>query len=150
MSAAEAGPAAAVTEPGKCNRIVYIGRDKHVIKQKWRLNGGVGGEVRLETKLVNRKNPNNRTSNKMLAAVANTEEALSVKAIEMANSILKNRRDRFLKAQRGASGSNSSSGSRRNTDTELADPVIEALRGGGRTRSGVATNKPDEQEVRQG
>ena len=57
--------------------------------------------MRLETKLVDRKNPN-RTSNKMLAAVANTEEALSVKAIEMANRILKNRRDRFLKAQRGA------------------------------------------------
>ena len=149
MSAAEAGPAAAVTEPGKCNRIVYIGRDKHVIEHKWRLNGGVGGEVRLETKLVDRKNPN-RTSNKMLAAIANTEEALSVKAIEMVNSIRKKRRDRFLKAQRGAGGSSSSSGPRRNADMELADPVIEALRGGGRTRSGVATNKPDEQEVRQG
>ena len=149
MSTAEAEPAAAVTEPGKCNRIVYIGRDKHVIEHKWRLNGGVGDEVRLETKLVDRKNPN-RTSNKMLAAVANTEEALSVKAIEMANSILKNRRDRFLKAQRGAGSSSSSSGSRRNADMELADPVIEALRGGGRTRSGVATNKPDEQEVKQG
>ena len=129
MSAAEAGPAAAVTEPGKCSRIVYIGREKNVIEHKWRLNGGVGGEMRLETKLVDRKNPN-RTSNKMLAAVANTEKALSVKAIEMASSILKNRRDRFLKAQRGAGGSSSRSGPRRNADMELVDPVIEALRGG--------------------
>ena len=30
----------------------------------------------------------------------------------------------------------------------LADPVITAVRGGGRTQSGVATNMPDEQEVR--
>ena len=68
----------------------------------------------------------------------------------MAKNNLKNRRDWFLKAQRGAGGSSSSGGSRRNADMELADPVIEALRGGGRTRSGVATNNPDEQEVRQG
>ncbi|CAM9744043.1 unnamed protein product, partial [Ascophyllum nodosum] len=65
----------------------------------------------------------------------------------MAHSILKNKRDRFLKAQQGKAGGSSSSGTRRNADTEVADPVITALRGGGRTRSGVASNKPDEQET---
>ena len=146
MSAAQAGPAAAVTKPGKCDRIVFRGRDTHAIKYNWRLDSAARGEVLLVTELVDSRNPN-RASNTVQAFVADTKDALSSKAAEMAHSILKNKRDRFLKAQQGKAGGSSSSGTRRNADTEVADPVITALRGGGRTRSGVASNKPDEQEV---
>ncbi|CAM9515640.1 unnamed protein product [Ascophyllum nodosum] len=61
MSAAQNGPAAAVAKPGKCDHIVFLGRDTYVIKHNWRLDGA-RGEVLLVTKLVDSRNPN-RTSN---------------------------------------------------------------------------------------
>ena len=106
MSAAQAGPAAAVTKPSKCDRIVFFGRDTHVIKHNWRLDAA-RGEVLLVTKLVDSRNPN-RASNAVQAFVANTENALSSKAAKMACSILKNKRDRFLMAQQGKAGGSSS------------------------------------------
>ena len=48
MSAAQNGPAAAVTKPGKCDHIVFLGRDTYVIKHNWRLDGAPG-EVLLVT-----------------------------------------------------------------------------------------------------
>ena len=138
MSAPDAGPAAAVTKPGNCDRIVFIGKEKHVIKHSWRLHS-VPGKVRLVTNLIDNRH-RSRPSNTVQAVVTNTEEALSSKAAEMAHSILQHKRDQFLKAQQGRTGGRSSSGTRRNADVELTDPVITALRGGGRTQSGVAKN----------
>ena len=51
MSAPGAGSAAAVTKSGNCDSIVFIGKDKHVIKYSWRLHS-VPGKVRLVTKLI--------------------------------------------------------------------------------------------------
>ena len=51
MNASDAGSAAAVTKPGNCDRIVFIGKDKHVVKHSWRLHS-VPGKVRLVTKLI--------------------------------------------------------------------------------------------------
>ena len=39
-----AGSTAAVTKPGKCDRIIFLGRDTHVIKFNWRLDAARGGE----------------------------------------------------------------------------------------------------------
>ncbi|CAM9145967.1 unnamed protein product [Pylaiella littoralis] len=118
MNSAGAGSAAPVTKPGNCERIVFIGKDKHVIKHTWRLSAA-RGEVLLTTALANSKNPN-RASNKAQAFVANDEDILSSKAAEMAHSVLKNKRDLFLKTRQGKAGgsSSSSSGSRRNADIE--------------------------------
>ena len=51
MSARDARSAAAVTKPGNCDRIVFNGKDKHVMKHSWRLHF-VPGKVRLVTKLI--------------------------------------------------------------------------------------------------
>ena len=100
-------------------------------------------KVRSVTKLIDNRH-RNRPSNTVQAVVTNTEEALSSKPAKMPHSILQhNKRKQFLKAQQGRAGGRSSSGTRRNVDVELADPAITALRGGGRTRSGVVTNMPD-------
>ena len=109
MSAPDAGSAAAVTKPGNCDRIVFIGKDKHVIKHSWRIHS-VPGKVRLVTKLIDNRH-RNRPSNTVQAVVTNTEEALSSKAAEMARSILQHKRDQFLKVQQGWAGGRSSSGS---------------------------------------
>ena len=57
MSASGAGSAAVVKKPGNCDRIVFIGKDKHVIKHNWRLHYGPG-KVRLVTKLVDNRHRN--------------------------------------------------------------------------------------------
>ena len=44
MSAAQTGSAAAVTKPGKCDRIVFFGRNTHVIKYNSRLDPARGGK----------------------------------------------------------------------------------------------------------
>ena len=51
MSAPDAGSAAAVTKPGNCDRIVFIGKDKYVIKHSWRPHS-VPGKVWLVRKLI--------------------------------------------------------------------------------------------------
>ncbi|CAB1103076.1 unnamed protein product [Ectocarpus sp. CCAP 1310/34] len=109
MSAAEVGPAAAVSKPGKCERILWLGNQPR-------------GEVLLITTLVDKKSPN-RSSNKLL----------------------KNKRERWEKA-RGRSGGSSSSGggAKTNADREVADPVMAAFRGCGRTRYGVTISEPAE------
>ncbi|CAB1103201.1 unnamed protein product [Ectocarpus sp. CCAP 1310/34] len=145
MSTAAPGPAPAVTKPGKCQRIVFIGSTRYLVEHKWRFDAA-RNKVRLETKFVNKKSPN-RPSDKETRYVENTEEAVSSEALEMADRVLKKKRDVFLRENGGdAGGSSSGKKRRRNADDELADPVIVALRGGGRTRSGVETGKPDEQE----
>ena len=55
-----------------------------------------------------------------------------------------------MKTPEGKAGGRSRGGNNRNADGQVADPVITASRlgSGRRTRSGVETNQPDEQEVR--
>ncbi|CAM9775752.1 unnamed protein product, partial [Ectocarpus sp. 13 AM-2016] len=86
--------------------------------------------------LVDKENPN-RLSNKRQVYVENIEESVTSTALEMAHSVLKNKRERWEKAQGHSSSSSSGGGARRNADREVADPVMAALRGGGRTRSRV-------------
>ncbi|CAB1098401.1 unnamed protein product [Ectocarpus sp. CCAP 1310/34] len=95
MSAAEAGPAAAVSKPGKCERMLWLGGRKHVIQHKWRPNNS-RGEVLLITTLVDKKSPN-RPSNQQQVFVDNTEEGVASKALEMAHTVLKNKRERHNK-----------------------------------------------------
>ena len=61
MSAPDAGSEAAVTKPGNCDRIVFIGKDKHAIKHSWRLHS-VPGKVRLATKLIDNRHRNRPSS----------------------------------------------------------------------------------------
>ncbi|CAM9723184.1 unnamed protein product [Ectocarpus sp. 12 AP-2014] len=135
MSAAGAGPVAPVSKPGKCERILCLGKEKHVIRHEWRLNKG-SEEVLLTTTLVDKKTPN-RPTNKHQVYVENTEESVTSKALEMAHSVLKNKRERWEKAQGHSSSSSSGGGATRNADREVADPVMAALREGRRTRSRV-------------
>ena len=144
MSSAGGGPAPAVSKPENCKREVVIDLTTHVIMHSWRPKTGRGLE--LITTLVDSKHKN-RPSNKM-TFVENTEHALSSAAAEMAHKVLKNRRDRFLKIQEGNTGGSSSGGRRRHADVEVADPVMAALRGGKRTRSGVVTSQREERKVR--
>lgn len=53
----------------------------------------------LVTALVDQRDPN-RTSNKEQAYLENIQEALSSKAAEMAASVLKNKRELFLRVQK--------------------------------------------------
>ena len=57
MSAHDAGSAAVETKPGNGDRIVFIGKNKHVIKHSWRLHS-VPGKVRLVTKLIDNRHRN--------------------------------------------------------------------------------------------
>ncbi|CAM9114515.1 unnamed protein product [Pylaiella littoralis] len=145
MSAAEAGPAAAVSKPGKCERMLWLGDQKHVIQYEWRPDNS-RREVLPITILVDKKSPN-RPSNKQQVFVDNTEESVASKVLEMAHRVLKNKRERWEKAH-GRSGRSSSSssggGARRNADREVADPVMAALRGCGRPLSGVTISEPAE------
>ena len=70
MSAPDAGSAAAVTKPSNCDRIVFIEKEKYVIKHSWRLHS-VPGKVQLVTKLIDNKHQN-RPSNTVrgLAGIA--------------------------------------------------------------------------------
>ena len=105
--------------------------------------------VELTTVLIHSKK-NGRPMDTMTTFVKNTESSLSSGAEEMAYKILKNKRDWFMKTTAGKAGGRSRGGNRRNADGQVVGPVITALRlGSGRgTRSGVETNRPDEQEVR--
>ena len=145
MSSAGAS-AAAVLKSGKCERKVVIGPTTHVVMHSWRPKAERG--VELSTVLIHSKK-NGRPVDTMTTFVENTESALSSGA-EMACKILKNKRDWFMKTPAGKAGGRSRGGNRRNADGQVADPVITALRlgSGRRTRSGVETNQPDEQEVR--
>lgn len=137
MSAAAGGRAAAVsTSPGFCTRDVAIGSKSHVIEHTWRPGGE--GKVLMTTALIDAKNNKRRINQKQRFVDAN-EAALSLEAARMADEVLKSKRDWYNRTQAKAGGSSSSSGKRRNADLELADPVITALRGIGRTRSGAAT-----------
>lgn len=139
MSAAADSQAVAVVKPGHCKREVLIGKKKHVVKHSWRIHVC---EVELVTTLLGEKYPH-RTLNKKTSYVMNTEEALSSKGEEMAECVLKNRRDQFMRLQQqqqqtGGRGSSSKSsgtrGSKRKTssaDSGVACPIISALRGGG-------------------
>ena len=61
MSAPDAGSAAAVTKPGNCDRsIVFVGKDKHVIKHSCWLHS-VPGKVRLVTTLIDNRHRNARS-----------------------------------------------------------------------------------------
>ncbi|CAM9281710.1 unnamed protein product [Laminaria digitata] len=138
MSAAADSQAVAVVKPGHCKREVLIGKKKHVVKHSWRIHVC---EVELVTTLLGEKYPH-RTLNKKTSYVMNTEEALSSKGEEMAECVLKNRRDQFMRLQQqqqtGGRGSSSKSsgtrGSKRKTssaDSGVTCPIISALRGGG-------------------
>ena len=69
MSARDAGSAAAMTKPGNCDRIVFFGKDKYVIRHSWRLRS-VPGKVRLVTKLIDNRH-RNRPSSTVQAVVTN-------------------------------------------------------------------------------
>ncbi|CAB1118945.1 unnamed protein product [Ectocarpus sp. CCAP 1310/34] len=58
----EAGAAAAVSKPGKCERMLWLGNQTHIIQHEWRPDNS-RGEVLLITTLVDKKCPN-RSSNK--------------------------------------------------------------------------------------
>lgn len=135
MSTAADGGAVAVTKPGHCKREVLIGKKKHVVKHSWRIHVC---EVELVTTLLGEKYPH-RTLNKKTSYVMNTEEALSSKGEEMAECVLKNRRDQFMRIQQqqqqtGGRGSSSTRGSKKSktsADSGVVCPIISALRGGG-------------------
>lgn len=154
MSTAADCGAVAVTKPGHCRREVLIGKKKHVVKHSWRIHMC---EVELVTTLLGEKYPH-RILNKKTSYVMNTEEALSSKGEEMAECVLKNRRDQFMRLQQqrlqqtGGRGntrksrSNRSSNSKTNADTGVVCPIISALRSGGevagKTCSEVMTKPP--------
>ena len=146
MSSAGA-PAAVVLKPGKCERKVVIGPTTHVVMHSWRPKAERG--VELTTVLMHSKK-NGRPVDTMTTFVENTESALSSGAQETTYKILKNKRDWFIKTPAAKAGGRSRGGNRRNADGQVADPVITALwlGSGRRTRSGVETNQPDEEEVR--
>ncbi|CAM9549163.1 unnamed protein product [Pylaiella littoralis] len=146
MSSAQAGPAAAglvaaVTKPGECERTVLLGKDKHVVKLSWRPVSERG--VLVTATLVDSKHKK-RSSQTYSGYAKNTEEAVSEKAKELTDKVLKNKRERWQKAQQRSGGGSSSRGVRRTADSAVADPVIMALRSGGRTRSRVVTTQPAE------
>ena len=59
MSSPDAGSTAVMTKPANCNRIVFVGKDKHVIKHSWRLRYySVPGKVRSVTKLIDNRHRN--------------------------------------------------------------------------------------------
>ncbi|CAN0266038.1 unnamed protein product, partial [Ectocarpus sp. 12 AP-2014] len=138
---AAAGLAAAVTKPGGCERTVLLGKDKHVVKLSWRLVSERG--VLVTATLVDSKHKN-RSSQTYSGYAENSEEAVSEKAKELTDKVLKNKRERWQKAQQQSGGGSSSGGVRRTADSAVADPVIMALRGVGRTRSRVVTIQPTE------
>lgn len=157
MSATADGGAVAVTKPGHCKREVLIGKKIHVVKHSWRIHVC---EVELVTTLLGEKYPH-RTLNKKTSYVMNTEEALSSKGEEMAECVLKNRRDQFMRIQQqqqqqtGGRGSSSRISSSRSSKSKTsADssgvvcPIISALRGGGdvagKTFSEVVKKPPAE------
>ncbi|CAN0006474.1 unnamed protein product [Pylaiella littoralis] len=148
MSTAEAGPAAAsvpaaLTKAGACERTVLVGRDKHVVKHTWRYVPGRG--VLVVADLVDNKHKNRATQHASGCVSENiTEATVSKKAAELADKVLKNKRERWQKTQQQAGGG--SSGVRRKADSAVADPVIAALRGDGRTRSGLEMSQPAEPE----
>ncbi|CAM9826993.1 unnamed protein product [Ectocarpus fasciculatus] len=141
MSSAQAGLAAAVTKPGGCERTVLLGKDKHVVKLSWRLVSERG--VLVTATLVDSKHKKRRSQTHSGYA-KNTEEAVSEKAQELTDKVLKNKREQWQKAQQRSGCGSSSGGARRTADSAVADPVIMALRGGGRTRSRVVTIQPAE------
>ncbi|CBJ26142.1 hypothetical protein Esi_0021_0116 [Ectocarpus siliculosus] len=85
-----------------------------------------------------------RSSQTYSGYAKNTEEAVSEKAKELTDKVLKNKREQWQKAQQRSGGGSSSGGVRRTADSAVADPVIMALRSGGRTRSRVVTIQPAE------
>ncbi|CAM9708533.1 unnamed protein product [Ectocarpus sp. 4 AP-2014] len=145
MSSAEAGPAAAVTKSGGCERTVLLGNDKHVVKLSWRYVYERG--VLVTATLVDPKHKKRPSQTQSSYAKENTEEAVSKKAAELTEKVLKNKRELWQKARQRSGGGSSAGGVRRTADSAVADPVITALRGGGRTRSRVQTSQPAERET---
>ncbi|CAB1103341.1 unnamed protein product [Ectocarpus sp. CCAP 1310/34] len=146
MSSAKAGPAAAglaaaVTKPGACERTVLFGKDKHVVKLSWRLVSERG--VLVTATLVDSKHKNS-SSQTYSGYVKNTEEAVSEKAKELTDKVLKTKREQWQKAQQRSGGGSSSGGVGRTADSAVTNPVIMALRGVGRTLSRVVTIEPAE------
>lgn len=155
MSAAADISEIAVTKPGQCKREVLIGKKKHTVKHSWKIHVC---EVELVTTLVSEKPPH-RTLNKKTSYVINTEKALSSKAEEMSECVLKNRRDQFMRLGGGGSSSSSSKSkkSRKSAESEVpVCPIISALRSArhvaGKSSAGMANkppvDPPAKQEVR--
>ncbi|CAN0364905.1 unnamed protein product, partial [Ectocarpus sp. 13 AM-2016] len=99
--------------------------------------------VLVTATLVDSKHKN-RSSQTYSGYAKNSEEAVSEKATELTDKVLKNKRERWQKAQQQSGGGSSSGGVRRTADSAVADPVIMALRGVGRTRSRVVIIQPTE------
>lgn len=154
MSARYGGLGEPISKSGQCDREVYVGSDKRIVRHKWRLTTRHGEEgVRITTELLHKTN-HNRVLNKLEDTVENSQLALSVRGEEMAADVLQNTRDKYNKAQQqqpGGGGSSSGTTGKR-SDMEIFCPIMTALRGGlhsGRqTRSGTVTNQPAEREVR--
>ncbi|CAB1110583.1 unnamed protein product [Ectocarpus sp. CCAP 1310/34] len=68
MGAAGAGSAAPASKPGKCERMLWLGKVRHVVRHEWRLHTGSGEVLLLTTTLADKKNPN-RSSNKRQTAL---------------------------------------------------------------------------------
>ena len=144
MSSAGA-PAAAVLKPGKCERKVVIGPTTHVVMHSWRPKAERG--VELTTALMHIKK-NGRPVDTTITFVENTENALSSGAEEMAYKILKIKRDWFMKTPAGKAGGRNRGGNRRNTDGQVADPVITALRLGSGRRIDLVLKRTNQMSMR--
>ena len=96
MSDAVGGLAAEVLKPGNCLRDVYLGDHKYVIRHSWRPHT-LGGGVELTTMLLDSKGRSANT--KTLYYTDETYLALSSKGEEMAEVVLKNKRDWWNRQQ---------------------------------------------------
>ena len=129
------GDGPAITAPGKCERITYVGGRQFKVVQTWRLKAGRG--VELTTKLIDPKAGKG-------AAATNTgfseacEAALSKLAREKADEIMKGKREaarrRGVPQARGGGA-----------DNDMSCPVIAAIREsheGVTTRTTTSSAKP--------
>ena len=132
MSDADGGLAAEVSKPGNCSLDVYLGDHKYVIRHSWRPHT-LGGGVQLTTTLLDSKG---RSANTKTVYTDKTHLALSSKGEEMAEAVLKNKRDWWNRHQvRQPRGRSSSSKNSRTADSDIFCPITTALRGGRITRS---------------
>ena len=132
MSDADGGLAAEVLKPGNCLRDVYLGDHKYVIRRSW-WQHTLGGGVELTTTLLDSKGQSAHTKT---VYTDKTYLALSSKGEEVAEVVLKNKRDYWWNRQqvRQPRGCSSSSKKRRTADSDIFCPIITALRGGRITR----------------
>ena len=132
MSDADSGVAAEVLKPDNCLRDVYLGDHKYTIRHRWRPHT-LGGGVELTTTLLDSKG---RSANTKTVYTDKTYLALSSKGEEVAEVVLKNKRDWWNRQQvRQPRERSNSSKKRRTADSDIFCPIITALRGGRITRS---------------